>query len=519
MRAGREFELATRLAAIVESSGDSIVSATLDGVITSWNDAAERMYGYAAGEIIGRSTSLLIPADTVAELMPILKRVRQGERIEHFETRLRRKDGSIIEVSLCDSPIRDASGAVVGISAITRDMTERNRAEAERRALEDRLRQSERLESLGQLAGGIAHDFNNLLAAILNFAAFVAEETADQPAVRADAEQIQAAAQRAARLTRQLLIFSRRETPQLQTLDLNAIVADVHNLLSRSIGAHIELRTEPADDLPAIEADRGQAEQVLLSLAINARDAMPQGGTLTIKTSLAELGDGDARLHPGSSPGRYAELAVSDTGTGMSPQTAARIFEPFFTTNPPDQGTGLGLSTVYGIITQAGGHMSVESEEGAGTTFRLYFPATGAATAAAPAASLPGTQGNGETVLVVDDEPAVLEVTSRIRRQNGYATLEAATYEEALSLAASCDFQLLLTDSVLPRMSGATLAERVAGRRPGLAILYMSGHTEGMPGAQPAPGEEAARIQKPFDQQTLLDTVRAVLSAHPRPGS
>jgi two-component system cell cycle sensor histidine kinase/response regulator CckA len=394
-RPGVEFELATRLAAIVESSGDSIVSATLDGVVTSWNAAAERMYGYAAGEIIGRSTSVLIPPDTVAELMPILQRVRQGERIEHFETRLRRKDGSIIEVSLCDSPTRDASGAVVGISAITRDMTERNRAEAERRALEDRLRQSERLESLGQLAGGIAHDFNNLLSAILNFAAFVAEETADRPEVLADAEQIQAAAQRAARLTRQLLIFSRRETPRLQTLDLNAIVADIHNLLSRSIGAHIELRTEPAQDLPAIDADRGQVEQVLLNLAINAREAMPRGGTLTITTSLAELRDGDGRLHPGSSPGRYAELAVADTGTGMSPQTAARIFEPFFTTKPPDQGTGLGLSTVYGIITQAGGHMHVETAEGAGTTFRLYFPATGQAAAAAPAASSRPTRGTG----------------------------------------------------------------------------------------------------------------------------
>ena len=517
-RASREFELATRLAAIVESSADSIVSATLDGVVTTWNAAAERMYGWAAEEVIGRSTSLLIPPDLAAELMPTFQRVRQGEVVEPFETRLLRKDGSTIEVWLSDSPIRDASGAVTGISAITRDVTGRNRAEAERRALEERLRQSERLESLGQLAGGIAHDFNNLLAAIMSFAAFVAEETADRPGVAADAAQIQATAQRAAQLTRQLLIFSRREKPQLQVLDLNAIVADITSLLSRTIGGNVQLRTEPAGDLPAIEADRGQVEQVLLNLAINARDAMPGGGTLTITTSPADLRNADTRLHPASGPGRYAELAVTDTGTGMSAQTAARIFEPFFTTKPPGQGTGLGLSTVYGIITGIGGSLRVESEEGTGTTFRLYFPAASSATAEAAAAAPPATRGHGETILVVDDEPAVLEATTRILRHHGYAALAAATHEQALTLAASRDIQLLLTDSVLPRMPGATLAEHIARLRPGLAIVYMSGYTEGLPGSPQAdPGTDAARIQKPFDQQTLLETVHTALSASPRP--
>jgi PAS domain S-box-containing protein len=517
-RRSREFELATRLAAIVESSADSIVSATLDGVIMTWNAAAERMYGWAAQEIIGQSTSLLVPADMAAELVPIFQRVRQGEMIEPFETRLLRKDGSTIEVWLSDSPVRDASGAVTGISAITRDMTERNRAEAERRALEDRLHQAERLESLGQLAGGIAHDFNNLLAAIINFAAFVAEQSADRPQVAADAGQIQAAAQRAAQLTRQLLTFSRREKPQPQALDLNAIVADITSLLSRTIGTHIQLRTGPAADLPAIEADRTQVEQVLLNLAVNARDAMPHGGTLTITTSPAALRDGDNRLHPANPPGRYVELAVTDTGTGMSPQTVARIFEPFFTTKPPGQGTGLGLSTVYGVITGVGGSLHVESTEGTGTTFRLYFPAATSPAAAAPAAASPAASGHGETILVVDDEPAVLEATARILRQHGYATLEASTYEEALSLAASRDFQLLLTDSVLPRMPGVMLAERIARLRPGLAIVYMSGYTEGLPGLQPGPGQGAARIQKPFDQQALLQTVHTALNTDSRPG-
>ena len=512
----REFELASRLAAIVESSGDAIIGATLDGVVTSWNAGAEHMYGYAPDEMVGRNVSELILPDRAGELTPVFERTRRGLRVEQFETKRLHKDGSTIDVSIVVSPVRDAGGAVVGASAVIRNMTERNRAEADRRMLEGQLHQSERLESLGQLAGGIAHDFNNLLAAIMNYAEFVAEETADKPAVRADAEQIQAAAQSAARLTRQLLIFSRREATQTEALDLSAIVAGIHHLLSRSIGAHIELRVEPGVSLPAIEADRGQVEQVLLNLAINSRDAMPEGGTLTIETSLAELGEDHARLQPDVSPGRYVELAVSDTGTGMSAKVAARIFEPFFSTKPQDQGTGLGLSTVYGIVAQAGGGMSVCSEEGSGTTFRLYFPAAAApATPATPASAVPDARGNGETILVVEDEPAVLEVTSRILRHNGYAILEAGTFEEALSLAASRDFQLLLTDSVMPRMSGRTLAERVVELKPGLPVLYMSGYSEGTPSPQRASGEAAAFVPKPFTRVTLLEKVHAALNTPP----
>jgi two-component system, cell cycle sensor histidine kinase and response regulator CckA len=239
---------------------------------------------------------------------------------------------------------------------------------------------------------------------------------------------------------------------------------------------------------------------------------MPQGGTLTISTSLVDVGDIHARLNPAVSPGRYVKLTISDTGTGMSAEVAAHIFEPFFTTKPPDQGTGLGLAAVYGIVNQAGGHLSVDSEEGVGTTFSIYFPAVGQDTAVASAAAAPEVRGNGETVLVVDDEPPVLEVAARILRQNGYATLEAASFEEALSLAASHDFQLLLTDSVMSHMSGEVLAECVAHLKPGLRILYMSGYSTGLPGAPHAFANEAARVQKPFDRQALLDAVRAALS-------
>jgi signal transduction histidine kinase/ActR/RegA family two-component response regulator len=448
-------------------------------------------------------------------LAAILARVQNGGRVEDLETKRRRKDGIVLDVSVSVSPVRDASGVVVGAATVSRDITERNRAEAARRALEDRLHQSERLESLGQLAGGIAHDFNNVLGVIMNYAAFVAEETASQPAVRADVEQIQTAAERAARLTKQLLIFARRDTVTLGPLDLNAIVADIRNLLSRSIGQHIALNVEAAADLATILADRGQIEQVLLNLAVNARDAMPQGGTLTIETSPAELEEGSLRLHPPVNPGRYVELAVSDTGTGMGADVVDHIFEPFFTTKPKGQGTGLGLATVYGIVAEAGGTISIHSKEGVGSTFRLLFPATDSPVPTSSNGSKTDSRGTGETILVVDDEPAVLQFTSRILRQNGYATLEAATFEEALSLAAAHDFQLLLTDSVMPRMSGQVLAERIDQLRPGRAVLYMSGHSEVAPNARRVPKEGVPLLQKPFDQKALLERVHAELTKPP----
>ena len=512
--AGREFELASRLAAIVESSADAMIGKTLDGTITSWNGGAADMYGYSAEEMIGRNVSALIPADRLGELAPILERLAQGERVEHFETKRCCKDRRIIDVSISISPIHDSSGAVIGASTVARDMTERNLAEADRHAIALERHQSERLRTLGQLASGIAHDFNNLLAAILSYAGFVAEESADRPAVRADAEQIQAAAQRAAKLTRQLLIFSRQESAETELLDLNVVLADMRSLLSTSIlsasaKGTIELRIGPVAHMAAIVGDRGQIEQVLLNLTVNARDAMRQGGILTIGTSVVELDERYAGLHAGTVPGPYVELAVSDTGTGMSPQVAARIFEPFFTTKAEDKGTGLGLATVNGIVTEAGGSMSVESEEGTGTTFRLHFPAAGAP--AAQAGPAPSLQGRGATVLVVDDEPNVLEVTCRILRRDGYAILEAGSYEEAISLASSHDFQLLLTDRILPGTRGPALAEQVTELRPGVAVLHMSGYNVEASDPRHANDPELAFIQKPFTAQALLGKVHAIL--------
>jgi len=391
---------------------------------------------------------------------------------------------------------------------------ERLQAQAERERLENRLHQAQRLESLGQLAGGVAHDFNNLLAVILGCAGFVAEATAGDDSVRAEVDQIQAAAERGARLTRQLLIFGRREQTQTEVLDLGAVVTDIQGLLARTIGEDVKLMVHTAASLPAIRADRGQMEQVLINLAVNARDAMPDGGTLTVRLRTTLLDEEYTRLHPEITPSQYVELAVSDTGVGISPKVLSRIFEPFFTTKSPDKGTGLGLATVHGIVGEAGGSLSVYSEPGMGTTFRAFFPPAGgqAAVAAEPAPAA-AVKGSGETVLVVEDEPAVRDIAARILRRNEYSVLEAASGQEALSLAAEHEFDLLLTDLVMPQVSGTELARRIGQVRPGVAVLFMSGYSQDVLGPRRALDDGVALIQKPFAAQELLRSVRAVIAA------
>ena len=506
-----EFDRAARWEAICKWSEDAIIGWTTDGVITNFNSGAERMYGYTADEIVGRNVSVLLLPERVKELTLIRERLRRGEHIPSYDSRSRHKDGHIVDVSVCLSAIRNPAGVITGLSSVARDITGRNRAEAERLALQRQLQEAERLETLGRLAGGIAHDFNNVLGAITNFAGFIAEESRDRPGVRADAEQIQAAAHRAAALTRQLLIFTQRDVTQPEALDLNLVIAEIGELLSTAVGGHVDLRIEAAADLPAIRADRGQLGQVLLNLAVNARDAIAQNGTLTIGTGLTELGADDDRVRPGVSPGRYVTLTVSDTGVGMSGEVAARIFEPFFTTKSVGKGTGLGLSTVQAIVTEAAGIVTVESEEGAGATFRLYFPAIDVAVGTPEAA--PGDRPGQTTILVVDDEPALLEVTGRILRKDGYTTLQARTYEQALSLAASEDFQLLLTDSMMPGMTGATLAELITEMKPGTPVLHMSGYTAGVLDPERIRDGELPFIQKPFTAPALLEKVRRVLKA------
>ena len=507
-------EARSRLAAIVDSSQDAIIGKTLDGVVTSWNAAAADMYGYTAGEMLGRSVSVLFPPDRAGELAPILARLRRGELVGHYETQRVRKDGRVIDVSISVSPVRDATGRVIAAATVARDITEHNRAMADRRTYEARLHQAERMETVGRLAGGIAHDFNNLLAAITGYAELLAEQTAGQPELDADVQHILVNARRAIRLTRDLLTFSRREKAAPEATDLNAVISSVRSLLSTSIGQHVILRLDLDTGLPAVLADSGQCEQLLLNLAVNARDAMPGGGTLTIATCETHLSEATVRdLPAGARPGRHATITVTDTGTGMSPEIMPHIFEPFFTAKGLAEGSGLGLSTVYGIVTEAGGVIGVESAEGAGTTFRIHLPAAAAAApgrSASPPAAPAVAAGGGETILVVDDEPAVLQVTARILRRGGYTAIEAADGPAALSLLPAHDCQVLLTDSVMPGISGPDLARHALALKPGLRIMQMSGNSP------PEPADsDVAYIQKPFSADDLLVKMRVLLDSAP----
>ncbi|WP_433789353.1 two-component system sensor histidine kinase NtrB [Actinoplanes sp. CA-252034] len=350
--AGKEREM---LAAFAEQSSDAVVGSALDGTITSWNGGAERLYGYTADEIVGCNVRRILPPERLDLLDHTFAELAAGREIHLDEVRRIRRDGSSVTVSVAVSPIRDPTGAIVAVAATERDVTDKKR----------RAR-AERMESLGQLAGGVAHDFNNLLAIIVNYADMMADEVTPDGA--RDLARIRDAADRAGALTSQLLLFAKREPTQVETVDLNTVVADAQELLGRSIGGRIRLacRTHPRP--VTVRANRGRLDQILMNLVINARDAMPDGGDVTITTGL----------------NTFAELTVTDTGAGMTAEVRERLFEPFFTTKPVDRGTGLGLSTVYGIVSDAGGHIRVDSEPGSGTTFEILLPLV---PAAAPALS------------------------------------------------------------------------------------------------------------------------------------
>jgi PAS domain S-box-containing protein len=649
-------ETRNRLASIVQSSHDAIVGKSLDGVVTSWNRGAEQLYGYTAAEMIGRPADILFPAGRRDVEAEILDRIGRGERVDQLHTDRLRKDGSTIPVSLTVSPIAHASGAIVGMASVSRDVGERQRAEekfrglleaapdaivgvaadgkialanaqaerlfgyrrdelvgqpveilvpeyardahprhrtcygmdpaprpmgagmqlaarrkdgsefpaeislssfdtdegllisaairdvterleahaeherlkaaAERERLEAQLHQSQRLESLGQLAGGIAHDFNNLLSVMLNYASFVAEEIDDE--VRAgnqrwhragqDIAQVVRAGERATALTHQLLAFGRREVVRPQIIDLNAVVIEVEQILQRTLGEHVRLVAALTDGLWPVLADPGQLEQVLVNLAVNARHAMPGGGTLSITTGNVRADDLN---WPDVGAGRYVELRVADTGAGMPPGVLDRVFEPFFTTKPKGEGSGLGLATVHGIITQAGGHARFQSTVGEGTTFTALLPATDQAPdkpEETPAATAPNR--GEEHILVVEDEEALREVTRRILERNGFHVVVAASGPEALDLVEHSDhhFDLLLSDIVMPHMLGSELAGSIRELRPDIGVLFMSGYAQPVLASHGTLDPGVILVEKPFSEADLLQRVREALDRMPTHG-
>jgi PAS domain S-box-containing protein len=497
-----------RMSLIVDSSQDAIIGKTLDGVITHWNKGAEQMYGYTPQEIIGRSITTLCPKDRVDEIPGILQRIRRGERVEYFESVRVTKDGRRLDVSISVSPILDHEGRVAGASAIARNITVQKK-------IEGQLRQSQKMEAVGRLAGGVAHDFNNLLGIVSACSELLRSRVDADSGEYVD--NIREAAKRGASLTRQLLAFSRRQPVQPQLLDLNERLRDVSKLLHPLMGDDIEIVLLPRSEAAVVEADPGQLDQIVVNLAVNARDAMPRGGKLVLETGVFDFDQSFANDHPGLAVGRYVMLAVSDNGVGMNETTRARIFEPFFTTKEMGKGTGLGLATVYGIVKQSGGHIWVYSEPDRGTTFKVYLPSAGhklgKTTESSEAEVLPPRR-EGVTILLAEDEPIMRRVTRKMLEEHGYKVLEANDGNAALEVIKKGDAQvdLTLTDVVMKGMSGPELALRLIDKDPAMKVVYMSGYT-GELVANQGLDNSVRLLEKPFTRASLLKTLDAALGS------
>jgi two-component system cell cycle sensor histidine kinase/response regulator CckA len=494
--------------ALIQASPLAIFVMDPEGRVRLWNPAAERMFGWEEKEIQG-SLFPGVPKDKVAECQALIRRVLNGESLNGVELRRRKKDGSPIDISVFTAPLCDARGRITGIVVMNSDITESKR-------LKEQLLQAQKMEVVGRLAGGVAHDFNNLLTAITGYSELVLNfMEADNP-LRQDVAEIRKAGIRAASLTRQLLAFSRKQVLQPKVLDLNQVMDNMGKMLERLIGSDIDLAIKLDPHLGRVMADPGQIEQVLLNLAINARDAMPQGGRLTIATANVDLEESYSRRHMDVQPGPYLLLTVSDTGCGMDPETKTRIFEPFFTTKEMGKGTGLGLSTVYGIIKQSGGHIAVHSKPGKGAAFKIYLPRIDDAMEPDSLAfqSLED-YGGEETILLVEDEDGVRQLLSTVLKRQGFKVLEARHGVDALDLSAQHEgpIHLVLTDVVMPQMGGLELAQRLQPLRPGVKVLYMSGYAENAKLHQHLAGQEKYYLQKPFETMGLLQRVRQLLDA------
>ncbi len=497
-----------RYRSLVHSAVYGIYRSTLEGQFLDVNPALISMLGYdSAAEVraLDPKTDIHVRQEDRQRLR------REYERhgcLDNLEVKWKRKDGKAITVRLSGRAVNQEGEEEV-LEIIAEDVTERQ-------ILEDQFRQAQKMEAVGRLAGGVAHDFNNLLMVIGGYTYVLLNQLGTADPRRQKAEAIQEATQRAATLTRQLLAFGRKQVLELKVIDLNAVVADISKLLRPLIGEDIEVVVTRDPKLGRTKADPGQVEQVIMNLAVNARDAMPSGGKLIIETRNADLDDNYQRAHANVKPGRYVMLAVSDTGCGMDAETQLRIFEPFFTTKEKGKGTGLGLSTVYGIVKQSGGYVFAYSELGRGTTFKIYLPRVDEA----EAQSVPdrqtrlGVRGS-ESILLVEDEESVRELIAEALKAQGYNVLVAGNGHEALALAApsNCHIDLMISDVVMPGMSGRELAQRMAGSRPGMRVLYLSGYTEDAIVHHGVLDPGTAFLQKPFSLDALACKVREVLDA------
>jgi two-component system cell cycle sensor histidine kinase/response regulator CckA len=494
------------LQALIQTTPLAIITLDHQLRVTMWNPAAEVMFGWKESEVLGKPLPIVPPDQQKAFERSINYEFRPDKATAH-ELFLCHKTGALVDVSLWTAPVTDANDAIVGSLGLFVNMTER-------KSLEAQLRQAQKMEAVGRLAAGVAHDFNNLLTVILGYSElFLTELPADDPG-REAMEQIHRAGERAASLTRQLLAFGRKQILAPVVLDFNSLVTEIEKMLARLIGADVELITTLQPGLGHVKVDPGQVEQIIINLAVNARDAMPTGGRLTIQTTNTVLSTAQVRQHGELAPGPYALLTVSDTGSGMDEATKARIFEPFFTTKETGKGTGLGLATVFGIVKQSGGFIEVDSTLGSGSSFRIYLPQIHeAAQLKEIELGLVKMPRGSETILLVEDEVRLRELAQLVLEAGGYKVLSVGNGAEAMQVCHEYAevIHLLFTDVVMPKMSGRQLAEVLVPSRPSLKVLYMSGYTDDTMMRHGIQDAATNFLPKPFTPLALARKVREVL--------
>jgi PAS domain S-box-containing protein len=506
-------EAEARYRSVVEQSLTGIYIIQ-DGRFAYVNPRFAEVFGYTPEEIYALPSFAALTAPGTTEMVArnIERRLGGEARDLHYESRGIRKDGTLIDIEV-HGTAAEYRGHPAILGALL-DVTAQKEAARALREREEQLRQAQKMEAVGQLAGGIAHDFNNMLTAVLSNAELALLEMDAGAAPRELVAEIADAARRACSLTQQLLAFSRRQMLQPRVLSLNAAVTDAESMLRRMIGVAVRMRTTLAPDAGDVSADPGQLAQVIMNLALNARDAMPRGGSLTIATGNREVGGEEAAAHPGLTPGAYVVLTVQDTGEGIPADVLPHIFEPFFTTKPQGKGTGLGLATVYGIVKQSGGYVAVETGPGAGTTFTIYLPRVFAPEPEqAPARTSDPQRLLACTVLLVEDDRAVRDVTSRILEAAGCSVVVADNGRAALDLWARYgqSVELVITDAIMPEMGGAALVQELRRQRPGLPVLYISGYTQGTVEIAAAERSSTRFLPKPFTQDQLLLAMRELL--------